>query len=66
MCSPSTCPVPCASRVHPGEDARAVRVCVCDHDADRLAALIAEGIDQRTASLMLWAPDQLEPHLEAS
>ena len=67
MCSPTTCPLAgkCIPRLAPGSDARTVTLCVCDPDSERLDALMAEGIDQRTASLMLWAPDQLQ-HRAAS
>lgn len=59
MCSPTECPMNCAVRIHLSEDPRAAKVCVCDPDADRLAALVTEGIDQHTASLMLWSPERL-------
>lgn len=67
MCNTTTCPEArrCIPRLPPDTDPRTVVVCCCDPDADRLAALIGEGIDQHTASLMLWAPDQLE-HRAAS
>lgn len=34
------------------------RECNCnDAELDRLRQLVAAGVDQRTASLMVWAPD---------
>lgn len=67
MCSPTTCPLAskCVPKMTPPHDPRTHAVCVCDPDSERLDALMAEGIDQRTASLMLWAPDQLQ-HRAAS
>ena len=60
MCSPTECPMNCQVRIHLGEDPRAAKLCVCDPDADRLAALMGEGIDHVTASLMLWSPELFE------
>lgn len=54
MCDPSSCAEHCSRR---GGGAK--HPCVCDDDADRLAALMAAGIPQRRASLMLWAPNLL-------
>lgn len=53
MCDPAACTKTCSKR------GGTKLPCVCDPDADRLAALIAEGIPQRRASLMLWAPHLL-------
>lgn len=58
MCTPSLCPKDCTKLAHiAGTDearAKVWRECACDPDADRLSALITEGIPQREASGMLW------------
>lgn len=54
----------CVPKLEPGADPRETPLCVCDHEYDRLLALMGEGLEQRDASLQLWAPDQM--HKEAN
>lgn len=61
MCDMTSCPRAnrCVPKLTPGLDPRMVDLCVCDPGADELAALVAEGVGQREASLRLWAPELL-------
>lgn len=62
MCDVTTCILAgkCAPRVVPGTDPRYSVICVCDPGADQLAALMeTSGVDQWTASHLLWSPEVL-------